>query len=217
MNIDFIPKHENLKIIQDYNKFCINTDTELLGEFIKLKKNAEVLDIGTNTGALLLYASIQNPKRLVGIDINKEALNICSENMKLNNIKAELINIDLREYKAEKEFNTIIFNPPYFKTKDINLSNNEYKNLAKHEGLATLEDFAKCINRNLCSKGTLYFLFLSSRLDEVMEVFKKYHLIIKELQFYYDDNSEYSNVVLIKAIKSGNPGLKILKPIIKRR
>ena len=54
--------------------FCINTDTQVLGEFLEVYKKDRVLDIGTNTGALLIYASLFNPTKLVGIDINDKAL-----------------------------------------------------------------------------------------------------------------------------------------------
>ena len=47
--------------------FCINTDTQVLGEFLNIYKQDVVLEIGTNTGALLLYASKFNPKKMIGI------------------------------------------------------------------------------------------------------------------------------------------------------
>ena len=37
--------------------FRINSDTRYLGEFINIKKEESILDIGTNNGALLLYAN----------------------------------------------------------------------------------------------------------------------------------------------------------------
>ena len=61
--LDYLPNHEEIKIYQDDEMFCINTDTMVLGEFLDIKKKDIVLDIGTNTGALLLYASKFKPKK----------------------------------------------------------------------------------------------------------------------------------------------------------
>lgn len=63
IRLDFIEGHEDLKIYQDTDMFLINTDTTVLGEFVEVYKNDTVLDMGTNTGALLLYASRFNPKK----------------------------------------------------------------------------------------------------------------------------------------------------------
>ena len=177
-----------------------------------------VLDIGTNTGALLLYASFFKPKKMVGIDINEKALDIASENMKLNNItNVELIHADGNIFKYNEEFDVIIFNPPYFNTPDQIYGNNEYLALAKHENNFALESMINCINRNLRNNGILYFLFLTSRLNEVLVMLNKKKLIVKNLQFVYDINKDFSNVVLIKAVKGAKEGLIVEKPIIIRR
>ncbi|MBQ8292818.1 MAG: methyltransferase [Bacilli bacterium] len=215
IRVDFLPKHEDIKIYQDDEMFCINTDTMVLGEFLEVYRNDVVLDIGTNTGALMLYASLFNPRRLVGIDINQKALELAKKNMEENNVKNyELIHADGNTFRLDEEVDVVIFNPPYFKTPSKDLGNNEFLALAKHEDNFSLESMANCINRNLRNNGTLYFLFQTSRLNEVIKVFNNKKLIIKKLKFVYDVNKEYSNVVLIKAVKGAKEGLIVEKPII---
>ena len=63
IRLDFLPNKEEIKLYQDDEMFCINTDTQVLGEFLNIYKQDVVLEIGTNTGALLLYASKFNPKK----------------------------------------------------------------------------------------------------------------------------------------------------------
>lgn len=215
IRLDYLPNHEDIKIYQDDEMFCINTDTMVLGEFLEVYHNDVVLDIGTNTGALMLYASLYNPKRLVGIDINKKALELAKKNMELNNVKNyELIHADGNTFRLDEEVDVVIFNPPYFKTPSKDLGNNEYLALAKHEDNFSLESMASCINRNLRNMGTVYFLFQTSRLNEVIKLFNSKKLIIKQLQFVYDVNKDFSNVVLIKAVKGAKDGLVVKKPII---
>ena len=213
----YLPKHKDIKVYQSDELFRINTDTEVLGEFLNIYKEDVVLDMGTNTGALLLYASLFNPKRLIGLEINSKALELAKRNMEENNIKNyELINDDIITYQGEL-VDVIICNPPYFKTKEDNKSNDKFKNLAKHESSLSLDLLVKSISRNLKDNGTVFFLYLSSRLDEVILEFKKNNLTIKEMKFVYDVNKEYSNVFLVRAVKNSDMGLVVEKPIIIKR
>ena len=218
IRLDYLPGNTKTKIYQDDEMFCINTDTYLLGRFIEIRHKDVVLDIGTNTGALMLYAAAFEPKRLVGIDINKKALEIAHKNMELNNVKNyELICADGNTFKLDEEVDVIIFNPPYFKTNKGEKIVNEYLALAKHEDNFPLEKMIECVNRNLRVNGKLYFLFETSRLMEVLPLLAKKKLVVKKLVFAYDINKENSNVVLIKAVKGAKEGLIVEKPIIIER
>ena len=213
----YLPKHPDIKIYQSDELFKINTDTEVLGEFLNIYKEDVVLDMGTNTGALLLYANLFHPKKLIGLEINAKALELAKKNLDMNNItNYELINDDIITY-TNSEVDVIICNPPYFKTKEDNKSNDKFKNLAKHESSLTLDLLVKSISRNLKYNGTVFFLYLTSRLDEVVLEFKKNNLTIKEMKFVYDTNKEYSNVFLIRAVKNSDSGLVVDKPIIIKR
>ena len=214
IRLDFLPNKPNIKIYQDDEMFCINTDTQILGEFLNIYREDTVLEIGTNTGALLLYASEFNPKKMIGIDINEKAIELAKKNMELNGINnCELIVADGNTYQNE-EVDVIIFNPPYFKTKKEEQSKNEYLNLAKHEDNFSLESMINCISRNLKNNGTLFFLFQTSRLNEVLTLLNKKHIVVKELKFVYDKNKENSNVFIIRAVKNAKEGLVVKKPII---
>ncbi len=214
IRLDFLPNYPNIKLYQDDEMFCINTDTQVLGEFLNIYKQDTVLEIGTNTGALLLYASLFNPKKIIGIDINEKAIELAKKNMEVNNI----INYELKvadgNFYHDEEVDVIIFNPPYFKTKKDGQSDNEYLNLAKHEDNFSLENMIECINRNLKNNGTLFFLFQTSRMNEVLKLLNKKHIVIKELKFVYDVNKENSNVFMVKAVKNAKEGMVVKKPII---
>lgn len=214
ITLDYLPSREDIKLYQDHDHICINTDTMVLGEFLEVYRFDTVLDIGTNNGSLLLYASRYNPKKLIGLDINKDALELAKKNLELNNISNfELICQDAKSYIGEK-VDVIICNPPYFK-KTIDSKNSTVNmTLAKHEDSLPLNDLIKTIFSNLKDNGKLYFVYQSSRLQEMMDVFSKYHLMIKEMQFVYNVNKENSNVVLIKAVKNGKVGMEVKKPLI---
>ncbi len=215
LRIDYLPKHEDIKIYQDDEMFCINTDTMVLGEFLEIKKSDVVLDIGTNTGALMLYINMHKPKKVVGIDINEKALDLAKKNMEINNVENfELIHADGNTFRYNEEFDVIVFNPPYFKKPLKDEALNKYLALAKYEDNFKLESMINTVNKNLRNGGTFYYLFQTSRLNEVMIELNKKKLVVKKLKFVYDVNKEASTLVLIKAVKGAKEGLVVDKPII---
>ena len=58
-HLDYLP-NTDIYYYQHPDMFHTNTDTALLGEFADIRKKDVVLDIGTNNGALLLYAMRKN-------------------------------------------------------------------------------------------------------------------------------------------------------------
>lgn len=214
---DYLPKHPEIELYQDDEMLRINTDTMVLGEFLNIYKNDVVLDMGTNQGALLLYANIFKPKKLIGLELNQRGVDLAIKNMHLNNISNyEIICGNIITYTSDP-VDVIICNPPYFKTEEDNKGKNKYKAVAKHEGELNLCNLIASIERNLKDNGTLYFLYLTSRLDDCLIELRKKHLIPKVIKFVYDDKKNFSNVFLVKCVKNGKIGLVCEKPIIIER
>ena len=213
ITLDYLPR-TNIQLYQDDEMIRINTDTEVLGEFLEVYRNDTVLDMGTNQGALLLYASKFTPKKLIGLEINERGCELAKKNMELNNIiNYEIINGDIITYTSTP-VDVIICNPPYFKTDEHNKSDNKFLAIAKHEGILTLDKLIASIKRNLKDNGTLYFLYMTPRLDEVLAELNKNNIIPKVLKFVYDHNKKTSNIFLIKAVKNAKKGLVVEKPIM---
>ena len=73
---DFI-NGTDIYLYQDEEMFRMNSDTALLANFMKIKRNDRVLDIGTNNGALLAVANSFAPSCLIGIDIQEKSSGTC--------------------------------------------------------------------------------------------------------------------------------------------
>ena len=87
---------KNLKIIQNNNGFCFGIDSILLSDFAKnLKKNANVLDLGTGTGIIAtLLCGKTNLKKVIGVEVQEEVYDMAKRSIILNNlenINAEMI------------------------------------------------------------------------------------------------------------------------------
>lgn len=209
--LDYLP-NTNINLYQDSDMFRINSDTCALGEFLNVKKDDIVLDVGTNNGALLLYASRFNCKKLIGVDVNFAAIDLCEENMKLNNISNyELYKCKIQDLNIEK-VDAIVCNPPYFKNSLLN--NNEMLKKARHEESLTIEEVVENSSRLLKNNGKLMMVYKTSELINLIILLDKYNFGITRLKLIVDDNKEYSNAFLIEAIKNRKHDLKALKPLV---
>lgn len=214
---DYLPGTD-IYLYQHKQMFRNNTDTALLGQFIKIRKKDTVLDIGTNNGALLLYASRFHPSFMMGVDINEEACQIAAYNMAHHHIEqVEIRHGDIKEMELPL-FSCIVCNPPYFKLDDLeNVNDNDYLSQARHEmqlDLATLLQKCKCL---LQDRGRLYMVHRADRFIDIACRMREQGLEIKGVQFVYDEAKEDARSVLIEAMKNGKPQCRIWKPkVIKR-
>lgn len=209
--LDYLP-NTDIYLYQDTEMFRINSDTRYLGEFITIKKDEVILDIGTNNGALLLYANVLGFRKLIGVDINKEALDLCKENMELNKIENyEIYNCKVQELNIEK-VDVIVCNPPYFKsgkTKDnVNLAN------ARHEGTLNIFELIENSKRLLKENGRFMMVYKSCDLAQVISLLDLNGFGVTRLQFVFDENKDNSTCFLIEAVKNKQHNVKVIKPII---
>ena len=105
-------QNSSLRIRQRDDMFRFNSDTTALIDFMIVKKQDRVLDIGTNNGVLLLAAMEKGAKEGVGIDVFEEAIALAQENAKENlisNVTFEIVALD--QFKSAP-FDVILCNPP---------------------------------------------------------------------------------------------------------
>lgn len=83
-----------------------------------------VMDLCCGTGMLAIGCSFFNPACLIGVDIDKEALEVCKNNLREFEIECDLIRSDLNNFEVEPGIvHTIVMNPPFgtkIKHQDVN-------------------------------------------------------------------------------------------------
>lgn len=153
-------------------------------------------------------------QKIFNLAKNSVDLNKMSKQIKIINDNA--INID-KYYKTEY-FDIVSCNPPYFKIHQKSIINlNDYKSIARHELKINLEEIISIASRMLKNKGYFYLVHRTERLEEIIHTLNKYNLRIKNIQFVYTKDNDNSSLVLIKALKNGNFGLKVNPPIFINR
>jgi len=201
--IDYLPLTD-IKLYQRDDMFKINTDTQLLGNFIKMAKNATVLDIGCNNGALMLYCQKFSPLKLIGVDILAEACEIAEANMKLNDIvNYQIINDDINNVVID-QVDVIITNPPYDKKNAILNVDNLFLQTAKYEHYLVLDDLISKVKQLLKDNGHFFMIHRANRLNEIMYLLKLNGMSADSLKFVFTKQGKAASVVLISAVKNKN-------------
>ena len=205
MTYDYLPGTQ-IYLHQRKDMFRMNTDTALLGNFMKVKEDETVLDIGTNNGALLLYASQYTKAKLIGIDIQQEACDLATQNLKDQSIEDfEVICSDIADVQIEP-VDVIVCNPPYFRVNNNQqLNENEYKRIARHECYLTMDVLCKSVNRLLKEKGRFYLVHRADRLVDLCVELRNAELEIKTIQMIRDCENEDAHGILIEVVKQGKP------------
>ncbi len=102
----------------DDNVYVPAEDSYLLADNLQIKPGQSVLEIGTGSGIVAMYASRLTDKITVS-DINSDACLLAERNFKDNNIEnIEILFGNLFEVVKNRKFDVILFNTPYLPTEE---------------------------------------------------------------------------------------------------
>jgi len=219
--INYLLGYENLKIYQDTEMFNFSLDSVLLPNFVTItKKNKRILDIGTGNAVIPMILTTKTDALIDAVEIQKDVYELGKKSIELNNLqdKINIINEDIKEYSKNMETDTydvITCNPPFFKvTETSNLNMNDYKTIARHEVKLNLDDIMSIGRKLLKNNGNIAIVHRTDRLIDIITTMRKYNIEPKKIRFIYPKKNTESNIVLVEGTKNGNPGLKILSPLV---
>lgn len=204
-------KYINYDFKQGANIFKVNTDTARLGMFIDEIKNKTVLDIGCGSGALLLYAHYHKAGKLIGVDIQKQALKYADINLSKYSDNYVLYNKRIQDYKGER-VDVIVSNPPFFSS-DNKRKSSSYKKAMFDDNLK-MDDLFKAFKKNIKDNGSIYLIYSADRVGELLLKANEYKFKVMKMQFIYDKNNEFASRVMLKLKQGKMTQVRVLQPII---
>ena len=192
----------------------------LLSGFARAEKGSKVLDLGTGTGVIPILMEAKNEDaHFTALEIQEESAEMASRSVALNGLeeKIDIVCGDIKEadklFKAAS-FDVITTNPPYMN--DGGGIKNDYgpKTIARHEVLCSLDDIARVSSKLLKFGGKLFMVHRPHRLTDIMCTLRENKLEPKVIRFVHSYVDKEPTMVLVEAIRSGKPMIKVMPPLI---
>lgn len=190
--------------------FPLSTDSIALSGFVRLGRNARVLDLGAGCGTLGLLLCANDPTCTVtGIEIDENAHSMALQNIEANQISSRLSSIcaDLRTvptFVASGSYHCCVSNPPYFSADQASANSK-----ARHEQLCALDDLFAAAGWAVRFGGDFFVVHKPERLSELCACAAAHKLEPKRLQLLRHKVNGPISLILLQCRKGAKPGLII--------
>ena len=135
-----------LELIQNPGGFCFGVDAVFLSDFVKVKPDETVLDMGTGNGIIPVLLSVKTRgRKFTGLEIQADTADMARRSVAYNHLedRIEIVTGDIKEAAEIFKpafFDVITTNPPYMLAEHGLRNPDSAKAIARHEVLCTLDD-----------------------------------------------------------------------------
>ena len=205
--MEFLPNGLTLEI--PANVFPLSTDSMVLCHFVRLPKNARVLDLGSGCGTLgLLLCSRNEACTITGLEIDETAHQSALENIRRNGLEPRMESIcaDLRsvsERFSPGSFSVCVSNPPYFSGGPAS----QATPIARREDTCSLRELMEAAAFALKFGGDFFLVHRPERLAELISAGAECSLELKRLGLVRHRQDGPVSLILLQFRKGAKPGL----------
>jgi tRNA1(Val) A37 N6-methylase TrmN6 len=208
----------DLRLIQSRTGYRFSIDAVLLSEFVTIKEDDIVADLGTGCGIMPLILLLKRPvKHAYGLEIQWGLAYQAARNARMNDYSERLgvIMGDLRNPPLAASWaDVVICNPPYRRKESGRINPDRQRAIARHEILASLDDILGTAKMILKPKGRFAIIYPVERLNDLMIRLRNLDMEPKRLRVLYPGMDSDAKLVMVEAYLGGRPGLKILPPLL---
>lgn len=189
--------------------FPLSTDSILLSDFVRLPRDARVLDLGSGCGTLgLLLCARDDTCHITGLELDEAAHKAAEENIQRNSLNARMTSIcaDLRLIPRELRpgsFRVCISNPPYFSGGAPSQS----APMARQDDSCAMEELFSAAEKLLKFGGDFALVHKPERLAELCACAVRHKLEPKRLRLIRHRQDGPVSLILLSCRKGGKPGL----------
>ncbi len=184
--------------------FPLSTDSILLSDFIRLPKNASVLDLGSGCGTLgLLLCAKDTSCRITGIEMDTKAHTAALENIQANSLQFRLDSIcgDLRQIIGGN-YHVCISNPPYYTGGPAS----QALSTARRDDCCDVDALFSAAAANLRYGGDFFLVHKPERLAQLCACGAKSGLELKRLRLIRHRKGGNITLILLSFRKGAKPG-----------
>ncbi|MBQ9149068.1 MAG: methyltransferase [Oscillospiraceae bacterium] len=189
--------------------FPLSTDSMVLAHFVRLPRDARVLDLGSGCGTLgLTLCAIHPGCTVTGVELDEAAHQAALENISRNGLQGRLSSIcaDLRSLSPELtsgSFHCCVSNPPYFSGGPASRTHAT----ARQEGCCTPADLMAAAAKALKFGGDFFLVHKPEKLAQLIACAAPHHLEAKRLRLIRHKEGGPISLILLQFRKGGKPGL----------
>lgn len=189
--------------------FPLSTDSMVLADFVKLPKNASVLDLGSGCATLGLLLCARDPGCTVtGIELCENAHAAAVENIRRNRLDGRLHSIcgDLRRIPITPgSWRVCVSNPPYFSGGERHSRNPD----ARREDTCPPDALFAAAAKALCFGGDFFLVHKPEKLAQLCFEAAAHGLEPKRLRLVRHRPDAPVSLILLSCRKGCKPGLQI--------
>ena len=209
----------DMQVIQSTRGYRFSLDAVLLAHFPDPALN-QVVELGGGSGVISLIMAWRDPRAsFTLIEIQTSMVNRARRSIALNGLeeRIKVIAGDIREIEKimpEGRAELVISNPPFWKKGEGKVSSNMEAAIARHELNLNLEELVQKGAYLLRQGGKMDIIHRAERLDEAMEIFRRYKMPVRKLRLIHSFIDREARLVLIEAQKNRPGPLLVLPPMI---
>ena len=189
--------------------FPLSTDSMVLADFVRLPKQASVLDLGSGCATLgLLLCARDALCTVTGIELDEAAHAAALENIERNHLDERLHSIcgDLREIPFTPGlFRVCMSNPPYFSGGERHSRTPD----ARREDTCPPDALFTAAAKALCFGGDFFLVHKPDRLAQLCYEASSHGLEPKRLRLVRHRPDSPVSLILLACRKGGKPGLQL--------
>jgi len=206
-----------LQIIQSRQGYRFSVDALLLAEFVSVRGEDVVVDLGAGCGIISLFLAVKRKVGfIVGLELQEELASQAQRNIVLNKLekKMAIIRGDLRHLPMGPAFaHIVVCNPPYRRQKSGRINPDFSKAIARHELSTKVDDILAAGKALLKEGGRLALIYPANRLAEIFAKMRIQDIEPKRLQIVFPNSYSHAKLAMIEGRLRGKSGLKILPPL----
>ncbi|GAK59680.1 SAM-dependent methyltransferase [Candidatus Vecturithrix granuli] len=209
----------NLLYIQPKQGYRFSVDAILLADFVKVKPDERIIDLGTGSGILpLLIAALTPVCEIVGLELQERLAQIARRNVRLNALddRIQILEGNLRQvpqlFRAGT-FDVLCSNPPYRKVGSGRINPENEQAIARHEIACSLGDLLVAWKYLVKPGGRVFVVYLPERLSELLAGLTASRLEPKKLRCVHSTQQSSASLALVEAQRDASPGLIVLPPL----
>ncbi len=209
-----------LAVIQKRTGYRFSLDAVLLADFVTVRKEETVMDLGSGNGVVSLILAFLHPAaNISSLEIQPEMVERARRSATLNRLedRVKIFQGDVCSVQpifSRRSFDVVVCNPPYRRLATGRMNPDPERQLARHEVKGRLSDFLRAGSYLLRRKGRMAVVYPAARLLDALQLMRQEDIEPKRLRLVHSFENAPATLGLVEGIVGARSGLEVMAPLV---